>query len=236
MRVVRIDQFVNEEDDIQWLVDGLLPDTGWCLMVGEQGVGKTRFAMQMCEAMRVGTDFLRRATKKTSFLFFQADSLTKEWRGILKQVAPGSKGLSIIDVPECCLDNPAYVEWIAKAIAQVNPGYVVFDSLYNLTAADINNPKILLVLNRIKAIVGTIPWMLIHHPPQGESRAAGSRAIAASSSYNWVLSNTRLRIAKGRLVESRNINIIKEKGLWVLKGDLEIGGSLSEDIMNRPLD
>lgn len=218
MRVVQIDQFCQEPDEVDWLIDGLLPDTGWTLFCSPPGTGKSTFALQLCDALQKGTPFLDRPVKKYPFVYVQADGASPEWRSMCKRIAPKSVGKSIIDVPTYALDNPSYVEYIAKAIIHIQPGFVVFDSLYNLTAQDINTPKILLAINTMKqcALANSIPWMLIHHPTKSDpNNPAGSSSLVANCSNDWALSKQRLHIRKGRLVRDKEVLLTQDEDyLW----------------------
>jgi RecA-family ATPase len=222
MRVIRINKFVHEPDEFEWLIEGLLPSVGWTLFYGIQGAGKTTFAMQMCCALQDGTDFLGRKTKQRDIMFIQADSLEIEWKQMLKRIAPNSAGFTVVDVPSRCLGNPDYVARIQKYIEACQPGFLVFDSLYNLTAWPINTESVLMPVNIIKAIVGSIPWLLIHHPPHDANRAAGHHSLGSNCSQAWGLLKTRLKVEKGRIlgdkevIENKAIMLTRdEKGLWV---------------------
>lgn len=218
MRVVKIATFLKEEDNITWLIDNLLPSIGWTLLVGYKGLGKTTFAAQMCSALQRGEDFLGRKTQQTDILYLQADSVTAEWREILRRVAPGSAGWTMVDVPEKCISNPSYVEAIRSLIEKVNPGFIVFDSLYNLVSVSLNSEAVLIPINIMKMLAGTRPWLLIHHPPHGESRASGHNSIGANCSNEWHLLKTKLKIEKGRLVRDKEVLLDRDcNGLWVPK-------------------
>ena len=218
MRVTRITDFIEENEQVEWLIDKLLPNVGWTLLYGQQGLGKTTLAMQMCAALQLGQDFLGRKVQQTKVLYIQADSVTSEWREMLKRIAPKSKGYTVVDVPAKCLGTPNYVVWLTNAVDKVNPGFVVFDSLYNLTAWPISTDSgILTCVNFMKGIANGRPWLLIHHPPHAENRAAGHHSLAANCSNEWSLLKTKLKIEKGRLVSDKEILITRDsKGLWEL--------------------
>ncbi len=217
MRVVKINKFLEEKDNITWLIDDLLPDVGWTLFYGLRGLGKTTFAMQMCAALQQGCEFLGRRTVKTSILYIQADSVTEEWRAMLKRIAPKSDGYTAVEVPTRCLGNPEYISRLAHYVATFKPGYVVFDSLYNLTAWPINTESVLIPINFMRDICNGVPWMLIHHPPHSESRAAGHHSLGGNCSNEWSLLKTKLKIEKGRLVKDKEILLTRDKhGLWAL--------------------
>ena len=232
MRAVPIVKFTSEDDNIEWLVDALLPSVGFTLLVGKQGLGKTTFAMQLCAALQDGTDFLGRKVKQRNILYCQADSPTAEWREMLKRIAPKSKGYTLVDIPAKSLEVPEYIAQIQDKIGRVQPGFVVFDSLYNLTAKPISTEGVLIPVNIMRMLCGAVPWLLIHHPPHNETRAAGHHSLAASCSNEWHLLRNKLEIAKGRLVKDKEILLSRDKdGLWCLKEDR----SESDSIMDRAL-
>lgn len=236
MRAVPIIKFTQEEDNVPWLIDGLLPAVGWTLLVGKQGLGKSTFAMQLCAALQQGVPFMNRPVLQTSILFIQADSPTVEWRMMLKRIAPDSKGYTMVDVPAKCLSTPAYIDLMHDLISKVQPGFVVFDSLYNLTAHAINTESVLIPVNTMKSLVGNLPWLLIHHPPHGETRAAGHHSLAANCSNEWHLLRNKLTIEKGRLVKDKEILLSRDKdGLWCLKQGSNGAVSGDDDILNRPI-
>jgi hypothetical protein len=217
-RAVPVVRFLQEQTELHWLVDGLLPDVGWTLLVGKQGLGKSTFAAQLCNSIAKGDDFLERKTIKTAVLYIQADSPTTEWREMLRRIAPKGIWYTMVDVPSKCLSNPDYVTGIKNLIDKVQPGFIVFDSLYNLTNLPINSEGVLLHINLMKVLAGNSPWMLIHHPPHNESRAAGHHSIAANCSNEWVLLRNKMKIEKGRLVKDKEILLSRdEHGLWTLK-------------------
>lgn len=221
MRAVHFKDFANEDEYVDWLVEGLIPNTGWATLTGAEGVGKTRFALQLCAALEQGILFLNMPTKKTRCLYVQVDSPTKEWREIIRVVAPKSNSITVVDVPEFWLAQPRCIEWFAKTIQQVKPGYVVFDSLYRI-APDINNASAIgPMLAQLKVLlkIGEIdvPWLMLHHPPQNESRAAGSKSITGNASINFFLEPTQLKVTKGRLIGKLTLALeMNRQGLWGL--------------------
>ena len=217
MRVIRINKFLEEEDNIQWLVESLLPNVGWTLFYGLRGLGKTTFAMQMCDALQRGVPFLGRKTVQTPILYVQADSVTAEWRQMLSRITPeGNDGFTAIDVPAQCLSTPEYVVRLVEYVQTFKPGFVVFDSLYRLTRESINTEKIQVAVNIMNDICMGKPWLVIHHPPHSESRAAGHHSLGGTCSNEWSLLKTKLKIEKGRLVQEKELLLSRnEHGLWI---------------------
>jgi RecA-family ATPase len=229
MRYVKISKFLEEKEDVHWLVEGLLPDIGWTLFCGAEGIGKSTFAIQMCDAMQSGASFLDRKTKKTRILYVQADSKAIEWRAILERVSPKNDGFTVVDVEQGCLGDSSAVAALRNFVSVIKPGFVVWDSLYNLASEDINNPKVLRNIETINRICLSLPWMVIHHPPHGESRGAGTRALAANCSNSWYLLQTKLRIDKARLVAEKEVYIkrsgVEHGGTWALHRVKELKGT-----------
>lgn len=223
MRIARLDDFANEESNVSWLVDGLLPSVGWTLLYGTQGYGKTTLALQLCAALQEGKPFLHRQTIQTDVWYIQADSLPDEWKEIIKHVAPHCSGWTCLDVPTACMDMPSYVSSLITLKGKVKPGFIVFDSLYNLTnPSHINTGAVLEPINAMKSIAGTVPWMLIHHPKGGEVKASGHNSIGANCSNEWALLKTQLKIMKGRLVKDKEIYMERDdNGLWQLTDGMD---------------
>jgi len=235
MRNARITDFNSEKDTSTWLVSDLLPDTGWTLLHAPAGAGKTTFALQLCDALESGSVFLGRDTVKTRILYIQADSTANEFREITKRVIPHSKGWTMVNVPNQCLSNPGYTLALQELTAKVKAKFVVFDSLYNLSSGNINTDKILVDINMLKQIVGVeTPWLMIHHQPHDQSRAAGHNSLEGNCSNNWCLLQNKLRIDKGRLVKEKQVLLDRDgNGLWVEhKAD---GGSDLNNMLNRSL-
>lgn len=240
MRAIKIAKFTEEIDEFEWIIEGLLPNVGWTLFYGLRGVGKTTFAMQLCASIQDGKPFLGRKTKQRNIMFIQSDSHPIEWKMMLQRIAPKSEGFTVVDVPAKALGNNEYVQRIAHYVEQLNPGFIVWDSLYTLSGSSINTEAVLQSVNIMKDISGhDIPFLLIHHPPHGESRAAGHSSLGASCSQEWCLLKTRLKIEKGRIIGDAEVlrdKAIKltrdEHGLWVTRNDSEDNGPLDDPFLN----
>lgn len=215
MRIIRIRDFVKQDENIPWLVEGLLPAVGWTLLVGRKGVGKTTFAIQLCAALQQGEEFLGRKTVQTNIVFLQADSVPIEWKFILKRVDRVGLGWTLIDVPSKALGNDSYVRGIKNLVEKVQPGFIVFDSLYKLSKENINTEAVLRTIDSLNDIASEVPWLLIHHPPHGEIRASGHNSLGGNCSNEWHLHKNKLVLEKGRLVAGGEILLSRDtEGMW----------------------
>jgi len=236
-RIIRIVDLVAEKTSVEWLVDGLLPNVGWTLFHGVQGYGKTTFALQMCEALQLGKTFMGRETKQTDVLYVNADSPVKEWQAMCARIAPECEGWTLVDAPERALGNPRYVEAINTLKRRVKPGFIVFDSLYNLCSspARINTGDILLDINQMKAIASGVPWLLIHHPAKESNRASGHNSLEGNCSNEWSMLQTKLAIQKGRLVADKELLLVRsnETGMWSMKPERALSATVQGDRQSR---
>mgnify|MGYP001602930985 CR=1 FL=1 len=196
MRIIRINKFLAEEESVDWLVADLLPNVGWTLLYGQRGLGKTTFAMQMCEALHTGKPFLGHTVKQTNIVYVQADSVALEWKEILKRVAPLSTGWTVVSVPDYAMDNPEYRSALSNLVHKpgMNTGYLVFDSLYNLTQKDVNTKSILSTIADMNIIAAGLPWLLIHHPRKDGEIYSGHNSIGGNCSNEWHLLKNKLPV------------------------------------------
>jgi RecA-family ATPase len=217
---------VKEDEHIRWLVEDFLPDVGWTFFIGAEGSGKTTFALQLCDSLEKGIPFLGMKTVKAKTLYIQADSASKEWRAMLQLVLPNkgeqSKDFTIVNVPSGCLSNATYVAQLDTYINEhIQPDFIVWDSLYELAGVSINGEKALEPIFTMKLLSGEKGWLLLHHPPNEEMRAAGSRSISANASGVWFLTKNKLLIQKRRLSGKKELLISRQQdtrgGLWAAK-------------------
>lgn len=230
-RLTKLEEFLQEKERVNWLVEGLLPNIGWTLLYGVRGVGKSTFVLQLCDALQLGKQFLGKRVKQTDILYIQADSVADEFRAIVQRVAPKITGWTCISVPERALGQPSCVSAMYDIVQKVKPGFVVFDSFYNLSHEDINTTKALVSINTMKGIckikrgesILELPWLLIHHPPHDVMRASGHNSIGGNCSNEWCLLASKLSIRKGRVVKTTEISLSRdENGLWVYDEENEL--------------
>lgn len=232
-RSIRYRAFVREQPKVEWLIDKLLPNVGSTLLVGSKGVGKTTLALQMVAAIQEGSPIFGLDTEQRETLFIQMDSRELEWREICRRVVPQSMGRTMLSLPAFCLDNPSYVKAIGELIIKSAPGFIIWDSLYKLSnKRKINTDAVLETMQILDLLCMESPYMLLHHPPHGESRASGHNSLSGTVSNEWVLLKNMLRIDKGRLIEIKEILLQRAKsspGLWYIEEGEE------EEELNRKI-
>lgn len=234
MRLVRIGKFITEHDDFHWLIDGLLPSEGWTLLFGPAKIGKSIFSLQLCKALSTGEPFLGYKIKQQlPIMYIQADVSSVGWRKVIKDYARECSGdYTVVDVPQKALGSEKAVGDLGKYIELCKPGFVVFDSFYNLASINFNSEQALVpidTMNRLTTVekngVPTrIPWLLVHHPPQDAERPSGHNSIMAACSNIWGLFKRGkyyvFDLQRSRYREPEVIPMDKEKnGLWTRRKD-----------------
>jgi RecA-family ATPase len=230
-------EFVEEADEHDYLVEGLLPDAGWTLLVGIPGVGKSTFAAQLCSALQEGQPFLGMTTRQKRCLYIQCDTPDQLWKQQLKRIAPNCEAWNVRNVPQNVLDSEQYIDTIKRIITVKKPQFIVFDALNTLTGRDINTKHgagipitTMTQIARLQTDLNEftdLPWMLLHHPTKaitrGVNSAAGSGSISGRCATHLTLSETRLRIEKSKVAPKKNMLLGRNpEGLWYIPEDGEL--------------
>ena len=249
MRFQTYKTFVNEERHFSWLVEDLIPEGGWTLLVGPPGSGKSMLSIQLTDSIQEGSSFLGMKTKKGNCLYIQADATEGEWQEQIRNLAPNSSAWTGYEVPKGALDNARYVEdfkrivWgIHSRFGGVQFDFIVFDCLRSLTARDINSPAIMQTIRTMQEICTFSEgeekklfktFLLIHHPTKtrgvrGVSAGAGYGGLESDCSSMLTLAGTMLAREKGRIRKNKQIHLRRlENGAWVLNEDESNPGSAS---------
>jgi RecA-family ATPase len=204
-----------------WLVDQLIPATGWTLLIGAPKIGKSTFCAQLCASLEEGSPFLTLSTVESRTLYVQADSSEMEWKEQIERVAPQSGAGTLVSVPRNVLSIPEQIVLLQRFIEKVQPDFTIWDSLYKLSNANTNTNAILTPIGIIETLVGDKPFLLIHHPTKdsmgGISGGSGHNSLAAACSVHMTLKKTKLSVDGGRLVKGGDIRLKKDdNGLWFL--------------------
>ncbi len=79
--LTKLGDLLNEpEDPAQWLVDGLLPESGFSLLVAKPKVGKTTFARNLALHVAQGQNFLGRKTQQGPVIYLALEEKRAEVR------------------------------------------------------------------------------------------------------------------------------------------------------------
>jgi RecA-family ATPase len=234
-----LEDLLNEPDEeIAWIVEGLLPSGGFSLMVAKPKVGKSTLARQLALAVIRGEPFLGRQTIKGAVLYIALEEKRGEVRKHFRLMgAVGTKELGVYvgSTPE-----GAY-EWLKKEIELKKPLLVIVDTLFRFTrVADLNDyAKVNAALDPLLTLARTYSahLMALHHARKSAGDGADT-TLGSTAIFGTVDTLINLKRTDAR----RTIDTIQRYGVdmetTVLNFDLEtkmafLGGTKEEDdIMN----
>ena len=187
-----------------WVVPGLVPGSGWTLIIAPPKTGKSVFAEQMVYALALGEKFLYWPIERPwRVTFVEADApdgdLQKQTRAIMPKA---TENLDII-IPDSrqLLRDLAESQKVAQRIKDHGAEFVVFDALEPLAgpSLDLNTQQgVQSAINVLKGLAGNKPFMLIHHPrkqhPNPEFEETDVRNMAAGHHYLTANSTASLSI------------------------------------------
>jgi hypothetical protein len=216
---------------VQWLLPGLLPGSGWTLILAPGKTGKTLFSIQLCQALATGTPFLEcQPERPYRVLYVQADAPPKNWQKQLEQY--GASGWYTAVPPRGFFTARRSQEKFRESVALIQPEFILWDALESILAIDTNDR--LAIHRGIDAMSSVLaePWALIHHPRKGKgddaadtdprNSASGSKFLTTNANAILEL-QAKIRAKTGRLTimadrEATQVWTLRriEHGFWEL--------------------
>lgn len=222
----------GDEDDEEWLVDGLIPLHGLTILGGNPKSGKTLFALDLCIAVATQTSFFGRETVPAAFLFVTEEGTPGEMRKRFRRlVSEKSRGLPslpgrIVFRRGIRFDDPRSWQGVRDAIGRLDqPTLVVLDPLRDLLVGDENDSNTIATVNRaIQAILrdyAEVTVVLLHHLSKrgegdGGQRLRGSTAIWGTVDNTLILKAEPIPDDAGE------------------SGEVELRGTISTEPKNAP--
>lgn len=213
----------TKNDDVQWIIPGLLPAIGVTMVGANPGVGKTTLAYDCAASIIYNQKFLDEQPLKTGKVIFVNSFGEMNDNEILSSFVDRSIGIS--EKYEMLLDwDMTQLPELEKMIDEVQPALIVIDSFRGITNYlsnfDENNSKAGLPIQRLQGLCNRYKTaiLLIHHNSKRTdynaiSKSGGNFSIAASCSAVWQLDkndmnkNIVLSTAKIRGAEPRQLTL-----------------------------
>jgi hypothetical protein len=226
---------LNEPDEeIEWIVEGLLPSSGFSLMVAKPKVGKSTLARQLALAVSRGEPFLGRQTVKGAVLYVSLEEKRGEVRKHFRLM--GADGTEDLGTYTGSIPEDAH-EWITKEIERKKPVLVIIDTLFRfIPISDLNDyAKASAALTPLLELARShaAHLMALHHA----RKSAGDGADATLGS-TAIFGTVDTQISLKRTDARRTIDTIQRYGVdmetTVLNFDPEtkmafLGGTKEED-------
>ena len=183
------------EEEISWVIDGLLPSGGLSILVAKPKVGKSTIARQLALAVAQGGLFLGRQAIAGRVLYVSLEEKRGEVRAHFRLMgATGSEdiGLYVGSLPE-----EAH-KWLKDEVEKTHPVLVIIDTLFRfISVTDVNDyAKTTTALSPLLALARdySAHLLCVHHARKGAGDGAdttlGSTAIFGSVDTAIVLKKT----------------------------------------------
>lgn len=195
-RIARLILLAEPDEQIAWVVEGLLPAGGLSALVAKSKVGKSTLARCIALAVARGEPFLDRATTKGAVLYLALEESRRQVKAHFEVL--GATDADKIHVYAGRAPVEALLE-LRAAVSEYRPTLVVIDTLFRLTRVkDANDyAQVITALDPLLAVARElgVHVLVLHHSPKGDPRqtidaALGSTAIAGTVDTMIVLRRT----------------------------------------------
>jgi len=226
------------DEEISWIVDGLLPSGGFSAMVAKPKVGKSTLARQLALSVAQGGQFLGRKTTKGTVLYVALEEKRSEVKKHFKLlgVTRAENLYSYID--------PAPKEahqWLEREVKKRKPVLVIVDTLFRFAqVTDVNDyARVNAVLSPLLALArdNNTHLMVIHHARKGGGEGGdsmlGSTAIFGSVDTSIILKRTD---GKRTIETQQRYGTDMESTVLIfdeISKSTELGGTKEEDDTKR---
>lgn len=200
-----LEEFLSEEFNFDWILEGLISRQGRAVITGQPGVGKTQFILDVVMSLALGLDYLNwknvQGPVKVLMLSLEMGkpALQMFWRQVAADpkyddMPTLKKNLKIIPAgTEMELNRPEVFAFFNSLLAELKPDIAVIDSFQMMTGDSLSDDKEMRLLMRNVKKLGAdhdCGIIMIHHErkkqpgakndPGSLSDMYGSQYIAAN--------------------------------------------------------
>jgi archaellum biogenesis ATPase FlaH len=188
--------------EVDWLVEGLIPAESAIAISGEEGVGKTIFALSMARALTEGTEFLGKRAWMAPVLYLGLDVSQVTLQNYIKMMRWTPNEMFRIltmwtgeNMQPPMLDDPKGMEPLYELAKQNHP-VMVFDTLRDFFGGEENSSTetkpVVDAIRKLRAAGATIV-LLVHPPKSGKSIIRGTGNISQKVDIPYLLEKDRWR-------------------------------------------
>lgn len=154
--------------DLKWVIPGILHSTGFVIISGQPGVGKTQMCFDWAYRLSVGSEIFGRVLDrpyKVGFLSLEMDVVELKYIFEHQAKAFDSKNLWNSNLFVLSPDLDQGLDMFVKTIEDLNPDVIFIDSLSELATDDLKESEARQIVRELKRIRKTcnVGLVLIHH-------------------------------------------------------------------------
>ncbi len=181
------DLFAEPETPVAWLVDGLLPMSGFSALVAKPKVGKSTLARNLAFSIATGTPFLGKDVHQGPVIYYALEEKREEVKKHFRDM--GATGCEPINVYAGGATKDA-IEQMQAAIREIRPVFIIVDPLFRLIKVRDGNDyaqmtQALEPILRIARDSGS-HVQFAHHSPKGKKAEAGDSVLGSIAIFGSV--------------------------------------------------
>ncbi len=122
--------FKEPEEAVEWLVNGLLPESGLSLLVAKPKVGKSTLARNLALHVAQGQDFLGRTTQQGPVVYLALEEKRTEVRKHFQDMGATGEEEIYVNVASAPADG---LQQLRREADRLKPVLIIIDPLFRLT-------------------------------------------------------------------------------------------------------
>lgn len=209
IELTRLSDLLREpEEQVDWVVDGLLPEGGFSVLAAKPKVGKSTLSRNLALKVARGEDFLGRVTNQGAVIYLALEEKRSEVRKHFREMgADGSEEIFIYAAraPEDALAQ------LRKLIEDIKPSLVIIDPLFKITRIKDGNDyaAVTRALEPILALARESGTHILctHHTGKGD-RQGGDSLLGSTA----IFGNVDTAIIEKRLEKYRTLHSYQRYG------------------------
>lgn len=226
------------EEDIDWILDGMLPSSGFSIVVAKPKVGKSTLVRQLALAVACGKPFLERQTSRGAVLYVALEEKRSEVKKHFKLL--GGTGNDDLYVYVGSVPQEAH-KWLDREIKQRKPVLVIIDTLFRFVNIQDGNDyaKVTSALTPLLSLSreNGAHLMVVHHARKGGGDG-GDTTLGSTAIFGSVDTAIFLKKSDGkRMIETeQRYGDNLESSILVFDDEtrfITLGGTKEEDDKHR---
>lgn len=182
---------LNEpEEEINWIVDGLLPSSGFSVIAAKPKVGKSTLARQAALSVARGDSFLGRHTTRGAVLYLALEEKRSEVKKHFRLLGAMADEVGSKDLYTFVGTKPQEAhKWLEKEIMNRKPVLVIIDTLFRFVNITDGNDysKVTAALTPLLSLArdNGAHLMVVHHAGKG-GRDGGDSILGSTAIFGSV--------------------------------------------------